>query len=330
MKKIGWGIIGYGGQYSMGNEHARNINATGQMEAVAYCEVDPKRLDQARKDHPEASHYSSLSEMLKNPAVEGVTVITPHNTHYDLALEALRAGRHVIVEKPICITVAQVDSLIDEARKGKKMLSAYHNRRWDADILMIRAMIEKGTIGEVFHVEVSVSGHAHPGQTWRADKKVSGGCFYDWGVHLIDYALHIITEPIESVTGFFHKRVWDVTNEDHTQAIIRFKGGKFGEITISTIDAAPREKFRVLGTKGAITGGWEMLKVHLPQEGFTTIGEVRTGQGRHELYYLNIAAHLKDGVPLAVTPESARRNIGVIEAAEQSAKTGQPVKPPHE
>lgn len=330
MKQIGWGIIGYGGQYSMGNEHARFIDATGALKVAAFCEVDPARLDQARKDHPDCKAYSSVADLLKDPAVEGVTVITPHNTHFDIAMQVLRAGRHVVVEKPICITVAEVDGLIDEAKKNKKMLSAYHNRRWDADIMAIKSLVQKGTIGEVFHVEVAVGGYGHPGPTWRSDKKVSGGCFYDWGVHLVDYTLQIIPDPIESVTGFFHKRVWDVSNEDHTQAIIRFKGGKFADVSVSTIAAAPREKFRILGTKGAITGGWDLLRVHLPQPGFSTVGEIRVGQGQHPQFYLNVAAHLTEGAPLAVTPESARRNIGVIESAEQSAKTGQPVKPPHE
>jgi predicted dehydrogenase len=292
--------------------------------------VDPKRLEQARKDHPEASHYSSVDEMLKDPEVEGISIVTPHNTHFDLALRALRAGRHVVVEKPICITVAEVDALIAEARKNKKMLSAYHNRRWDADILMIKSLIQKETIGEVFHVEVAIGGYGHPGTTWRSDKKISGGCFYDWGVHLVDYALQIIPDPIESVTGFFHKRVWDVGNEDHTQALIRFKSGKFADVSVSTIAAAPKEKFRILGTKGAITGGWDLLRVHLPQQGFSTMGEIRLGQGQHPQFYLNVAAHLTEGAPLLVTPESARRNIAVIECAELSAKSGQPVKPPHE
>ena len=330
MKMIGWGIIGYGGQFNMGNEHARFIDATGVMRAIAFCEVNPKRLEQARKDYPDAAAYSSFGEMLKNPQVEGVTIITPHSTHFDLALQALRAGRHVVVEKPICITVREVDRLIDEAKKIKKMLSAYHNRRWDADILMIKSLIQKGTIGEVFYVEIANGGYGHPGTTWRSDKKMSGGCFYDWGVHLVDYALQIITDPIESVTGFFHKRVWDVSNEDHTQAIVRFKEGKFANVSVSTIAAAPCDKFRILGTKGAITGGWDVLRVHLPQQEFSTVGEIRLGQNQHPRFYLNVAAHLTEGAPLVVTPESARRNIGVIEAAEQSAKTGQPVKPPHE
>ena len=330
MKTIGWGIIGYGGQFNMGNEHARYVDATGTMRVIAFCEADPKRLEQARKDYPAAAAYHSIEEMLKNPHVEGVTIITPHLTHFELALQALRAGRHVVVEKPICITVRQVDGLIEAAKKGQRMLSAYHNRRWDADILMIKSFIQKGTIGEVFHVEVANHGYGHPGTTWRSDKAKSGGCFYDWGVHLVDYALQIIPDPIESVTGFFHKLVWDVSNEDHTQAIIRFKGGQFADVSISTIAAAPREKFRILGTKGAITGGWDVLRVHLPQEGFGTVSEIRLGPGQHPQFYLNVAAHLTKGSPLAVTPESARRNISVIEAAEQSAKTGQPVKPSHE
>jgi predicted dehydrogenase len=331
MGKIGWGIIGYGGQFSMGHEHAMYMSATGKMKAVAFCEIDPKRLDQARKDFPEAAHYDNFPGLLKNPDVKGVTIITPHSSHYELARAALESGRHVIVEKPICITVQQVDDLIALARKNGKIVSAYHNRRWDADILTIKSLIQKGVIGEPFHVNIHLGAYAHPGKTWRSDKAVSGGCFYDWGVHLVDYALQIITTPIDSVMGFFFKKVWDVTNEDHTEAVIRFKDGRFANISVSTIDAASaRDKFRILGTKGAIQGGWDVLRIHLPQEGFVASGDLRLGKPEYPKYYENIAAHLVEGVPLIVTPESARRNIAVIEAAEKSAKSGQPVKPAHE
>jgi predicted dehydrogenase len=241
MKTIGWGIIGYGGQFSMGHEHAVYLSATGKMKPVAFCEIDPKRLEHARNDYPDAAHYDGIDALLKNPEVEGVSIITPHNNHFDLARSALEAGRHVVVEKPICITVGQVDELISLAKKGGKMVSAYHNRRWDGDILSIRSLIQKGVIGEVFHVEVQLGNFQHPGKTWRSDKKVSGGCFYDWGVHLVDYALQIITAPIDSVTGFFFKKVWDVSNEDHTEVVIRFKDGQYGNVCVSTIDAAPRE-----------------------------------------------------------------------------------------
>jgi predicted dehydrogenase len=331
MDKIGWGIIGYGGQFSMGHEHAMYMSATGRMKPVAFCEIDPKRLEQAKKDYPDAAHYDSFAALLKNPEVKGVTIITPHSSHYELARTALESGRHVVVEKPICITTQQVDDLIAIAKKGGKIISAYHNRRWDADILAIRSLIKKGTIGEPFHVNIHLGNYAHPGKTWRSDKGISGGCFYDWGVHLIDYALHIITEPIDSVMGFFFKSVWDVTNEDHTEAVIRFKGGQFANVSVSTIDAAAaRDKFRILGTKGAIQGGWDLLKVHLPQDGFVATGEIRLGKPEHHKFYENIAAHILDGAALVVTPESARRNIAVIEAAEKSAKLGAPVKPAHE
>lgn len=330
MKKIGWGIVGYGGQFNMGHEHARFVNGTGLLETVAFCEVDPKRLDQARKDFPDAGHYASVDDMLKDQAVGGLSIITPHSTHHDLAAKALDAGRHVVVEKPICITVAEVDDLIARAGKAGKMVTAYHNRRWDGDLLAIQSLVGKGAIGEVFHVEVHMDGYGHPGRVWRSDKKLSGGCFYDWGVHIVDYALHLITEPIESVSGFFHKRVWDVTNEDHTEAMIRFRGGKTARVSVSTICAASMEKFRVLGTRGAITGGWDRLRVHVPQDGFTAVGEVRCPPNDYTPFYQNVAAHVTEGAPLAVTVQSARRNIAVLEAAEQSAKSGQPVKPAHE
>ena len=137
---------------------------------------------------------------------------------------------------------------------------------------------------------------------------------------------------IVNVTGFFHKLVWDhVTNEDQAQAIIRFANGAVGEVTMSSIAMAGKERWRILGTKGAITlGPNNTLRVKTLLKGHQAEISVPFKETRWQDYYANIADYLLRGKALLVEPEESRRAIGVIEGAEKSAKAKKPVAVPYE
>ena len=324
------GIIGYGGAFNMGKAHAGWMTAAG-LEPVAVCELDSARAAAAKADFPAIRTYSDVADMLREGGLDLVTIITPHNTHAPLALQCLAAGKHVITEKPFCLTVAEATAMIDAAKAKGVMLSTFHNRRWDGDYRAIRDIIDRGIIGEVFHVEANGGGWGHPGRWWRSDKRISGGAFYDWGAHFIDWVLGIVPGPMKNVTGFFHKLVWkDITNEDHTQAVIRFASGAYADVQISQIARAPKPRWRILGTKGGIVDEGGSLKVYGDMDGLTGRAEVPYQKTNWQAYYDNIAAHLLKGEPLAVTPESARRVIAVIETAEKSAKSGVSEPVPYE
>jgi predicted dehydrogenase len=309
------------------------MQATGELVPAAVCDLDPARTAAAGEDFPGIATYTSVETMLREAGLDLVTVITPHNTHAPLALQVLEAGCNVITEKPFCITVDEATRIIDRARAHGLMASVYHNRRLDGDFLAIRDCIRAGAIGDVFHIETAMGGYGHPGRWWRSVKEVSGGAFYDWGAHLIDWSLGFLEgKQKASVTGFFHKRVWqDVTNEDHTQAHVRFEDGSYLEVQVSSIARAPKPRFRILGTTGAITDTWSgSFTLHTESHGYPVEGQVRYSPGRHDEYYRNIADHLLRGAPLLVTPESARRVIAVIELAEKSAASGRAEPVPYE
>jgi scyllo-inositol 2-dehydrogenase (NADP+) len=324
------GVIGYGGAFNMGKAHLAWMKAAG-LEPVAACDLDPKRVEAAKADYPGIRTFTDVQKLLDDSGVELLTIITPHNTHAPLALQCLAAGKHVITEKPFCLTVAEATAMIDAAKAKGVMLSTFHNRRWDGDHLAIKEVIAKGLIGEVFHVEANGGGWGHPGHWWRSSKQISGGAFYDWGAHFVDWVLGIVPGPMQNVTGFFQKRVWnDVTNEDHTQAVIRFKSGASADVQISHIARAPKPRWRILGTKGGILDEGGSLTVFGDMAGLTGKAEVPYQKTDWQAYYNNVAAHLLKGEPLAVTPESARRVIAVIETAEKSAKSGVSEPVPYE
>ena len=146
------GVVGYGAAFDMGRRHLSDMRKAG-MTPCAVAETDRERLAAAGTDFPGIEQYRSVGEMLRHSAVNLVVLITPHNTHARLALKCLRAGRHVITEKPFAITTAQCDAMIREAGARDLMLSAYHNRHWDGCVLeALKHLHEEKAIGEIYRM----------------------------------------------------------------------------------------------------------------------------------------------------------------------------------
>jgi len=312
----------------MGKRHGESMHLTGRMKLAAVCDLDPARTEQAKQDFPGIETFNDPRDVFAHDGIDLVTVITPHNTHAELAVGALRSGKHAIVEKPMCITVDEADAMISAARARNLMVTVFHNRRWDGDFQALKEIVDQGLIGDVFHVEMCGGNYGHPGTWWRSNKEISGGAFYDWGAHYVDWLLNLIDSPVEQIIGFTQKRMWmDVTNEDHVHSIIRFKNGAVADITMSHLDRAPKPRWRVLGTKGAVISHDKYFEVRTDVDGVAASTQVPYKKSNWDAFYENIAAHLLDGAPLVVTPEAGRRVIQVLEGTGISAATGQPLTP---
>ncbi len=334
------GLIGYGGAVKMGSLHSEQMAQTGILQTVAVCDVDPKCLRQAKKDFgSDVLTFPSAERMLAEDVVDMCVVITPHNTHAKLAIQCLNAGKHVVVEKPMCITYNEATRMIAAARKNRVMLSVFHNRRWDGDYLAIKKCIADGLIGEIFHIEACMAEWEKPRKWWRSDKQISGGAFYDWGAHYLDWVLGLVPEAkMTHVTGFFHQDVvWKQTNEDQVQAIIRFDTGCVADVQLSSVAFAPRAHWRILGTKGAIEDWGQPHKWPRPRSSFAVRTEVKGYPAKMEVdylesqwpaYYQNIADHLMKGTELVVKPEESARTIAIMEYAEKSSRHSRTLKPP--
>lgn len=326
-KIIRCAALGYGGAFNMGKGHLEWIAATPGMQAIAMCDADPKRAEMAKTEMPHLKGYfTNLDEMLKMEELDLIVDILPHNLHAPTAIQALKAGKHVVTEKPFCINVDEANQMIDAAQQNGRMLSVFHNRRWDGDYLLIQDLIKRGLIGEIFHIECGMAGYNHPGFWWRSNKQISGGVMHDWGAHFLDWALNLVPSKIAQVTGNFRKLVWNaVSNEDHGQAYIRFENGATVDLLISSISALPRTKWRIFGTKGAIEANWkddlQLVSYANGVEQKSTVKITLPGYGSTQ-YYRNVADHLLMGEALAVKPEQARRVIAVIDAAQRSSASG--------
>ena len=188
---IGVGLIGYG----LGGSafHAPLIAAEPRLRLEA---VVTSRAAQVERDHPGTRVAGSAEELLADPAVELVVVEAPNAVHHELAAAALRARRHVVVDKPFTLSTAEADELIALAEAEDRRLSVFHNRRWDGDFLTVRRGVEAGLLGEV---ATFVSRYDRfrpvPKGSWKEEAVPGSGLLWDLGPHLIDQAMVLFGPP---------------------------------------------------------------------------------------------------------------------------------------
>ena len=334
-------VVGYGPTFSWGRMHARWIKAVADLSLTAICDTDPECAAQAQGDFPETDTYTDLREILTRDDIDLVTVVTPHNTHASIVQDCLSAGKHVVVDKPMCISIAEATAMVETAEKNDRTLAVFHNRRHDGNVRAIKRAIEQGEIGEVFYIELSSCGYGRPSHQWRSRKEISGGQLYDWGSHAIDWVLNMIPCDMAQVTGFFHKRLWsDVSNENQTQAMILFENGVVANIMQSSLARIGKPLWYILGTEGAITdSGKDAIKGYTELLNGPPGGHFRmvTSADEREVpymesdwlsYYIDLADHLLRGAPVPVSGKDGRRVITVLETAEKSARSGKSEGPP--
>lgn len=348
-KDIKVGVIGYGGAFNMGRQHLTEMKKAG-MTPFAVCELNPERLKVAEDDFPGIETYASIDQMLKQSEVNLLVHITPHNLHYPLAAKCVKAGKHVVVEKPLTVTTAEADKLIALGKKHDVMVSTYHNRHWDGWIMRaVKEIVGKQTLGEVYKIDCRIGDYEMPREWWRSSKSISGGILYDWGVHFLEYSLQLLPgASLTEVSGYSVEGYWPAkmkkshpfkndANEDEARAIARFDNGAYISLTVSQLQSDPAPyRLAITGTKGTYeiafyqgeeNDGWTLRKANAK-------GELIEKKGKHpkdkgHLFYKNVAEYLTGQAKLVITPEWARRPIHILDLAAKSAKQGRALKAKH-
>lgn len=334
-KNIRVGLLAYG---AIGDEHNKAILATEGMVLSAVCDTNPDRLSAALAFAPDAKTFTDATVMLDSGEVDLVVVSTPPDSHYFWAKAALSRGINVVLEKPMALTTEECDELMVLAAASKLLLVVYQNRRFDADFVTLKSIIDSGEIGEVFHYESFVGGYSKPCSFWHSDVAVSGGAIFDWGSHFIDQILAIIPAPLQHVSGLNQKRVWThITNADHAQVTLTFADGIQAIFTNSDLAAARKPKYFILGTKGAITGNWDpaagdsvadlpaILTLHR-EDGTSEVFPHKTLTPY--AFHTSLVSFINNGTPMSVTATQSRDVVAIMQAAEESALVnGLPVEP---
>jgi predicted dehydrogenase len=329
------GLLAYG---AIGDQHNAAVSATEGLRLTAVADTNPDRLAAAKELAPDMTTFTDSTEMLDSGLIDLVVISTPPNSHYSWAKESLNRGLHVILEKPMALTVEQCDELIALAASKELLLVVYQNRRFDADFITMKKLIDDGAIGEVFSYESFVGGYSKPCSYWHSDVAVSGGAIFDWGSHFIDQILATIPGAVEAVSGINQKRVWNhITNADHADVAITFSDGVRATFTNSDLAAARKPKFYVLGTTGAIVGNWDPAAGTAPAD-LPAILTLHNADGTSEVvpnlqvvpysFHQSVVSYINHGTPMNVTTHQSRDVVAIMQAAEESASSnGHPVKP---
>ncbi|NKI72863.1 oxidoreductase [Dickeya sp. CFBP 2040] len=186
------GLLGYG--YASKTFHAPLIAATPGMTLAAVSSSDEGKV---QADWPSMQVVREPQTLFNDPDIDLIVIPTPNDTHFPLARQALIAGKHVVVDKPFTVTLSQARELRQLAEHTGKLLSVFHNRRWDSDFLTLTQLLKTGTLGDVVYMESHFDRYRpQVRQRWREDGSEGSGIWYDLAPHLIDQVLQLFGFPV--------------------------------------------------------------------------------------------------------------------------------------
>jgi scyllo-inositol 2-dehydrogenase (NADP+) len=339
------GLIGYG----LGGRcfHAPFIATTPALELTSVVE---RKTNESTQRYPHVQIVRSVEELLANDALDLIVVTTPNNTHFPFAKQALLAGKHVVVDKPMTVTSEEAKELIELAREKQKVLSVYQNRRYASDGRTIKKIIDQKLLGDIFEFE-SQFNRFRPElkNSWKETPVGGSGILYDLGAHLIDQALDLFGLPL-AVTADIRKQRPGTQADDYFD--VRLDYG-FNKVTMKAgmmiREQGPR--YMIHGTKGSFIKygddpqdadaragkmptdpSWGLESedsyglLHAEINGEIVRKKIPSEKGDFGIFYRQLADTLLHGAPLREKPEHGYNVVRVIELAMQSNRERRTVK----
>ena len=336
---INVGLVGYGMSGSV--FHAPLIESVQGLALAAIVSSNPEKV---HRDYPTITVVPTLDRLLEHEEITLVVISTPNDTHYDLAKQALEAGKHVVVDKPFVIRAAQADELIALAHKQQVVLSVFHNRRWDNDFLTICYLLKTNLLGELSTYEAHYDRYRPViRDRWRERAIPGAGTLYYLGSNLIDQSLFLFGLP-QSVWANVQAQRTGAEADDYFHLILSYPR-QIVILHAGSLVREPGPRFQLHGTTGSFIKygldsqedalkagkrpgdpGWgedredDYGELTIDVGEITVKGKVKTLAGRYETFYQGIVEAITLGKPAPVSAEEARNTIKVIEDALQSHK----------
>jgi UDP-N-acetyl-2-amino-2-deoxyglucuronate dehydrogenase len=340
---INFAILGCG---RIAKRHAELLG-TGQIAGirlVAVCDSRPERAAAYGKKYDVPSH-SSLSRMLEMPTIDAVAVLTPSGMHCQHSIEVARSGRHVVVEKPMALTVADAESMIAAASRGKVRLFVVKQNRFNVPIVKAREAFEAGRFGKLVLGTVRVrwcrEQSYYDQDAWRGTWAQDGGVISNQASHHVDMLSWFMGEA-ESVHARGMAALVNIEAEDTAVATVRFANGALGVIEATTA-SRPRDlegSFSILGSGGAVeVAGFAMNEIRSWQFASSLESDQEViarysvnppnvyGFG-HQAYYEHVVDCLNNGTVALVDGAEGKRSLGLVAALYESMASGREVAMP--
>ena len=314
---VGFGVIGLG----MGNVRARCIHETQGAKLVAVAELNEERGQKAASEYG-VEWYKDYRQLLDRSDIDVINVMTPSGTHADFAIEAARAGKHVITTKPIEVTLDRADQMINACHEAGVILAIDFEARYMAENVRVKQAVDEGRLGRMILGEVRLKWCRNDAYyegwhgTWQYD---GGGALINQSVHQIDLLVWYMG-AVESVQGQIGVFNHDIETEDLGMAMIRFRSGAVGMILgTTTCPVTIPAAVELHGTKGLITTSGNGIDTwHLPNElkedSFSYDGPQNVIEDMIQLVRFG-------GKPL-ITGEEAKKSLALVLAIYESSRTG--------
>lgn len=333
MKTTRVAVVGYGwwGQTC----HIPLIQQAPGLELVGVASGDAAKRAKIESELGVRA-YADLEAALADDDVEAIVLVTPNDVHADLAIQALDAGRHLVTDKPMCLSLAQCDAMIDASRRSGKLLEVFQNRRRDGDFLTLQNLLHSGELGDLRWIEMAWQGFG-PYGGWRGQTEHGGGKLFDLGAHMIDQMLVLIPHRVSSVYCRTHHDFENSEVESEAFVVLTFENGATGVADMSSLAKISKPRFYARGTKGtfqkfgldpqekALLAG----DINLAVEDAETYGRlinaegervVPTLPGRWRDFYANFAQAVAGEAAPLVPLEQSRHLMEIFDAAHISAQ----------
>ena len=262
---IGVGVIGYGRQ---GASHAKGASQREGYRLVAVCDAVAASREQAAADHPGIRVYDDVNAFLADGEIDLVIVVTPTTLHAPYSIQSMRAGKHVVCEKPMCMNAREAEQIRDTSLETGRFFSVFQNRRGDAYFTKAKAAIDAGHIGKLrdfkivrnrWGIGAMVWGSPRFRPQWRSERAYGGGMLYDWGGHWIDQALLLHGGRVRSVYAqlFCSGMVEGQDADDGYRVLLRFEDGACAHIEFqaTALGEFDSQGWVLSGTKGGYAPG---------------------------------------------------------------------------
>jgi UDP-N-acetyl-2-amino-2-deoxyglucuronate dehydrogenase len=337
---IGVGIVGTGG---IARAHAEAYTRfADRCRLVAVADLEAGRAEAfARGQAGAVEGFSRAEDVLARRDVDLVSICTPPFTHASLAVAALQAGKHVLVEKPMATSLQECDAMLAAARSCGRSLGVVHQNRFRPEFARCRALLDAGLLGPLDLIGVHClwwRGAEYYRLWWRGTwEKEGGGALLNHAVHFVDLMVWLAGLPLE-VCGLAARRAHDVEVEDLACALLRFPGGALGQLTGTVAAHLDAERFEVCGRRAAVSVvPWGLRAMVDRGDGFGRQDPAAAGELERAAAAVAVSPHrghaaqidlvleaLRRGAPQPVGGEDGRRAVEVVTAVYAAAAAGRP------
>lgn len=333
------GLVGFG---AWGQHHANAIRVTEGAELVAIAARSDASVAAAREAYPDADVYGDFRQLVARDDLDFVDVVVPSHLHHDVAMAVLESGKHLLLEKPMGVSLQQCDDMIRIAKAKQRVFAVGHELRLSSMWGKAKAMIDEGFLGEPLYalVELSRNPYRLGADGWRYDIDRVGSWILEEPIHFFDLArwyLQASGDPV-SIYATANSRQKDHPElHDNFSAIMHFSGGAYAVVSQTLAAFEHHQTIKVTGTKGALWASWSGAMDRTRHPTFSLrafhgeqVETVPIDKPTGELFELEdqiarMVSTLRDGVPLHCSAEDGRWSVAMCLAAEDSVNRGVPV-----